>query len=87
MREIIILDSDEINSAWDMFKAFEEGYGIFLDYKEGIAFFNTETIHKFAENVNSDAYLICNLHKLDVFAVGCDKIKEEEMINKPHRLF
>ena len=81
MREIIILDYDEIHSAWDMYKAFKENYGIFLDKKEGVAFFNTESIHKFAENIDSDAYLICRLLKLDRFAYGCDKIKEEELIN------
>ena len=36
MREIIMLDYDEIHSAWDMYKAFKGNYGIFLDKKKKV---------------------------------------------------
>lgn len=80
MREIIILDFDEIETAWDMYNAFRNFYGIFLDSVEGVAFFDTTTIHEFYKGFNEGNSSIMNkLFKLEMLAYGCDKIVEENL--------
>ena len=82
MREIIILDYDEIDSAWDMFNAFKNNYGIFLDPVEGVSFFDTTTIHEFYKGFNVNISIMSKLHKLNTFADCCDKIIEVEKMKQ-----
>ena len=56
-----------------MYNAFENYYGIFLNELEGIAFFDTISIHEFIKYTKQT---IPNLYKLETFAIECDQIKQ-----------
>ena len=82
MREVIILDFDEIKSAEDMLDAFENGYGIFVSEEEGIAFFDTDSIMTFNKGMHTPAWdelIVERMTILSRYARRCHQVKIERM--------
>lgn len=89
MREVIILDFDEIKSAEDMLDAFENHYGIFVSQEEDIAFFDTDSITTFNRGMHTpvwDELFIERMNKLSQYARRCSQLKIERMFNSKSKL-
>ena len=82
MREVIILDFDEIKSAEDMLDAFENHYGIFVSEEEDIAFFDIDSIVTFNRGMVDwmyDELIKERMNILSNYARQCNQLKVERM--------